>query len=281
MISDKEFATFLQNALEEDIHEGDHTSLACVDADKQGKGRLLMKQSGVLAGIELAQKIITHFDNTMKVSTLQKDGTFLEPIETVLELEGSMQKMLTIERLILNCMQRMSGVATLTNQFVKVIEDYPTQIIDTRKTTPGIRFLEKWAVVIGGGANHRMGLYDMMMIKDNHISASGGIEQAILSANDYLNKNNLKLNIEIEVADFEELNKVLSIGKVNRIMLDNFSPEDLAQAIILIDKKYETEASGGINIDTVKSYAASGVDFISVGALTHQAQSLDLSLEME
>ena len=186
MIFPKEFDTFLKNALTEDIQEGDHTSLACVDENTLGKGRLLMKQSGILAGVELAQKIIADFDPSMKVSVLQKDGIYLEPIETVLELEGSLQKMLTIERLVLNCMQRMSGIATLTNQFVKEIEAFPTQIIDTRKTTPGFRFLEKWATVIGGGANHRMGLYDMMMIKDNHISASGGIGKAILSANEYL-----------------------------------------------------------------------------------------------
>lgn len=271
--------SFITSAFEEDVHDGDHTSLSTIPADAIDKAKLLVKDSGVLAGIELARIIFRQLDPKIKMTVFISDGMFVEKGEIAFEVEGPARSILTAERLVLNCMQRMSGIATSTWQLVKLLEGLPTKIIDTRKTTPGFRYFEKWAVRIGGGANHRFGLYDMILIKDNHVDYAGGISNAIDAANKYLEEKNLKLDIEIEVRNFIELEQVLATGKIKRIMLDNFTPEDLKKAIKIIDKRFETEASGGITANSIRRYAESGVDFISVGALTHSIRSLDLSLK--
>jgi nicotinate-nucleotide pyrophosphorylase (carboxylating) len=270
---------FISQALAEDIGDGDHTSLACIPPDAKGKARLLVKEAGILAGVELSLQIFKAVDHTLKVKTLLKDGTAIKPGDIVLTVEGRSQSILMAERLVLNCMQRMSGIATKTNTLVQLCKGTNTKVIDTRKTTPTIRGLEKWAVVIGGGANHRIGLYDMILIKDNHVDYAGGIKQAIAAANDYLKAKKKKLKIEIEARDLDEVKQILSVGKVHRIMLDNFSYSDIRKAVKLIDHKYETEASGGITEKTISAYAKCGVDYISVGALTHNIKSLDLSLK--
>lgn len=269
----------IQFALREDIGEGDHSTLACVPKNATGVAKLLVKENGVLAGVEVAKRIYELYDPSLEVEYYKKDGDAIEIGEIVLQVKGSSQSILSTERLVLNFMQRMSGIATQTARIVKEIEGCSTKLLDTRKTTPGIRYLEKMAVKIGGGENHRFGLYDMVMLKDNHNDYAGGITAAIQKTKHYLAENNKDLRIEIEVRNMEELNEVLQVGGVQRIMLDNFTPAQLSEALKLIPSEYETEASGGITLETIRSYAETGVQFISVGALTHSVKSLDLSLK--
>ena len=268
----------ITQALQEDVGDGDHTSLACIPETAQGSAVLKAKESGVLAGVEVARQVYAQVDPSLEFRKKMEDGTRIKPGDVVFELKGSSRSILTGERLALNFMQRMSGIATQTRHLVDLLQGTQTKILDTRKTSPNLRLLEKMAVKIGGGNNHRFGLYDMMMIKDNHIDFAGGIQQAIDSAHDYLQKNQKKLAIEIEVRNFDELSQVLDRGGVQRIMLDNFSPSDLKKAVDIIAGRYETEASGGITEQTIRAYAETGVDYISVGALTHQIRSIDLSL---
>lgn len=270
---------FISHSLNEDRGDGDHTSLSCIPASAKGKAHLLVKENGVLAGVELAVKIFKQVDKDLKVKVFINDGTAIKKGDIVLIVEGKAQSILLAERLVLNCMQRMSGIATATYKMVQLCKGTNTKVIDTRKTTPGIRGLEKWAVLLGGGANHRIGLYDMILIKDNHVDYAGGIKQAIEAANNYLKSNKKKLKIEIETRNLDEVQQVLNTGRVDRIMLDNFSPAEIKKAVKLIDGKYQTEASGGITEKTIAVYAKCGVDFISVGALTHSIKSLDLSLK--
>lgn len=270
---------FIRKSLQEDIGDGDHSTLACIPADAQGKANLLVKENGIIAGIEVAKRIYEIVDPALEVVFYKNDGDAIEIGDIVFQVSGSSQSILTSERLVLNCMQRMSGIATQTSQVLRVIEGCHTKILDTRKTTPGIRFLEKWAVKIGGGENHRFGLYDMVMLKDNHIDYAGGIKNAIEKTKKYLIDTNRSLKIEIEVRSLEELQEVIQTGGVDRIMLDNFTPERLKEALKLIPKSYETEASGGITIDNIRPYAETGVQFISIGALTHSVKGLDLSLK--
>lgn len=269
---------FIINALNEDIGDGDHSSLACIPATAQGKAKLIAKEEGILAGVEVGEAIFKYVDSEFSIKRLINDGTHIKPGDVILEISGSSQTLLKCERLVLNVMQRMSGIATRTNEYVKVLEGLNTKILDTRKTTPGMRFLEKEAVKIGGGTNHRMGLYDMIMLKDNHIDFAGGVEKAINAVHSYLETKGKKLKVEVEVRDMEELNEVIRVGKVDRVMLDNFSVEMTKEAVKLIDGKFEIESSGGITMDTFRAYAETGVDYISVGALTHHIKSLDLSL---
>jgi nicotinate-nucleotide pyrophosphorylase (carboxylating) len=277
---DKEYIhSFIANALAEDVGDGDHTSLATIPAGTQGKAKLLVKDRGILAGVELSLEIFKQVDPDLRVNILLHDGAEIKPKDIVFEVEGDAQSILTAERLVLNCMQRMSGVATKTHEIVELLKGTGTKVLDTRKTTPGMRYLEKWAVKIGGGVNHRFGLFDMILIKDNHVDYSGGIKQAIQNTKDYLQKTGKKLAIEIEVRNLNELQQVLDIGGVDRILLDNFNFDDLRKAVSMIGGKYETEASGGITIDNIRQYAECGVDYISVGALTHSVRSLDLSLK--
>lgn len=269
----------IDNALREDIGDGDHSTLACVPAHAIGKAQLIIKEDGILAGIELAEIIFKRFDPSLQIEILLEDGKAVKSGDVAFIVSGSSRSILTTERLVLNCMQRMSGIATQTNKIVSCIEGCATKLLDTRKTTPGIRLLEKWAVRIGGGHNHRFGLFDMLMLKDNHIDYAGGIQPAVLRANEYLKSKKKNLKIEIEVRNLQELKEVLEIGMVDRIMLDNFYPDEIRDALKLIPTEYETEASGGITLETIRSYAETGVDFISVGALTHSAKSLDMSLK--
>jgi nicotinate-nucleotide pyrophosphorylase (carboxylating) len=270
---------FIKNAIAEDLGDGDHTSLSTIPADAQGKAKLLIKEPGILAGVELALEIFKQVDESLLIEVLLTDGTEVKYGDIAFTVAGSSRSILLAERLVLNCMQRMSGIATKTNHIVKLLAGYKTQLLDTRKTTPGLRYLEKWAVRIGGGVNHRIGLYDMILIKDNHVDYAGGIANAIQAANQYLKDKSKDLQIEIEVRNLEELEQVLTAGRVNRIMLDNFSFEDLKTAVKRIDGKYTSEASGGIVEENVAAYAACGVDFISMGALTHSVKSLDMSLK--
>ncbi len=267
--------------LAEDIGNGDHTSLSTIPEEATGKANLLVKEEGVIAGIGIASKVYKHFDKDMKMQVFIKDGSLIHPGDIAFSVTGRVRSILQTERLILNLIQRLSGVATQTKKYVDIIKGYPTKILDTRKTTPGLRFLEKEAVRIAGGENHRAGLFDMILIKDNHIDFSGGIEHAIRKAKAYLLEQSKDLEIEVEARNLEDVEKILSQGGVQRILLDNFSPELCHEAVKLIDGKARTEASGGITMDTMKEYAASGVDYISVGALTHQIKSLDLSLKAE
>jgi nicotinate-nucleotide pyrophosphorylase (carboxylating) len=270
---------FIINAFREDSGDGDHTSLACIPGNAKGKAVLLVKQNGVIAGINLAKKIFSHSDSQMVFNPLLNDGDIIKPGDRAFTVEGSVQAILKAERIVLNCMQRMSGIATHTKRLTDLIKDTGTKLLDTRKTTPGMRALEKYAVKVGGGENHRFGLYDMIMLKDNHIDYAGGISNAIDKVQEYLKKNDKSLKIEIEVRNFQELEEVLNKGGIDRIMLDNFAVEDLKKAVLKIDNRYETEASGGITEETIRSYAETGVNFISVGALTHHIKSLDLSLK--
>lgn len=283
---------FIDSALAEDTGDGDHTSLACIPSSAKGKAQLLVKENGVLAGVDLALEIFKTVDKSLKIKVFIKDGSKIKVGDIVLTVEGRSQSILLAERLVLNCMQRMSGIATKTNYLVQLCKGTKTKVIDTRKTTPNMRGLEKWAVVLGGGANHRIGLYDMILIKDNHIDYAGGIKQAIDASKKYLKNREKKsrgftrdgeacspLKIEVEARNLNEVNEILSIGGINRIMLDNFPISDLKKAVKLINGKYETEASGGITEKNISSYAKCGVDFISVGALTHHIKSLDLSLK--
>lgn len=271
--------SFIAAALAEDVHDGDHTSLSTIPAHAVDRAHLLVKEDGILAGVELAQLIFNQVDPSFQFQQFLEDGTLVKKGEIAFVVEGPARSILTCERLVLNCMQRMSGIATATWEMVKLLDGLSTKVIDTRKTTPGFRYFEKWAVRIGGGANHRFGLYDMIMIKDNHVDYAGGITKAIRSAQNYLKEKNLHLDIELEVRNFDELDEALSVGGMKRIMLDNFTPEDLKKAVQIVNKRFETEASGGITAATIRSYAESGVDFISVGALTHSIKSLDLSLK--
>lgn len=270
---------FIEDALEEDVKTGDVTSLACIPAGTQSRARLLVKDTGILAGEDLARMVFEKVDEGLEMETLLKDGTPIKPGDIAFTVKGSARSILKAERLILNLMQRMSGIATVTQQYVQAVEGYKAVILDTRKTTPLLRPFEKWAVRIGGGQNHRFGLYDMVMIKDNHIDFCGGIPQAIEAANSYLKANNLDLEIEIEARNMQAVEQILATGNVQRIMLDNFTPEIATQAVQLIAGNYKVEVSGGINLQTVRAYAATGTDYISVGALTHSVRSLDLSLK--
>ncbi len=270
---------FIENSIIEDIGDGDHTSLACIPENAKGKVKLLVKEDCIISGVEIAKKILQKFDKNLKIKIFIKDGSFVKKGDIIFTAEGSTQIILKAERLILNVMQRMSGISTLTNLYVQKIKNLNTKVLDTRKTTPNLRFIEKMAVKIGGGENHRMGLFDMIMIKDNHVDFAGGIKNAINLIKNYLKSINKNLKIEIEVRNLNELNEVLNFGGVDRIMLDNFSIKDTKIAVEKINKKYEVESSGGINLKTIRSYAECGVDFISVGALTHQIKSVDLSLK--
>ena len=269
----------ISRALAEDLGDGDHTSLACIPANSIGKAKLLVKETGIIAGIEIARQVFEKVDVKTQFIQVLKDGDAVKPGDIAFTVEGNPVSLLSAERLALNFMQRMSGIATKTHQMVKLLDGLNTKLLDTRKTTPTLRTLEKMAVKLGGGENHRFGLYDMIMIKDNHVDFSGGIKNAINNVKNYLKEKNKSLKIEIEVRNFDELNQVISIGGVNRIMLDNFSPENLKKAVDIIDGKYETEASGGITESTLRMYAETGVDYISVGSLTHHIKSLDLSLK--
>lgn len=271
--------TIIEKALIEDIGEGDHTSLSTIPSDAKGKAHLLVKQDGILSGTELARQVFEKVDPSITMETLMHDGDTIHKGDIVFIVSGPSVSILMAERLVLNFMQRLSGIATTTSRYVEKIKDLKTRVLDTRKTTPLLRELEKKAVVDGGGLNHRFGLYDMILIKDNHVDFAGGIEKAINATQNYLAKNKINLKVEIEVRNFEELEQVMNHGGVNRIMLDNFTVASLAKAVKLINGRFETEASGGINLDTIRSYAETGVDFISVGALTHQISSLDLSLK--
>lgn len=269
------------NALKEDIGPGDYSGLACIPENALGAAKLLVKDNGVLAGVDVAKRVCQLIDPPLEFHGHLADGTEVKKGDIAFEVTGSARSILAAERLMLNCMQRMSGIASLTRLYCDKIEGLSTKLLDTRKTTPGIRFLEKWAVRIGGGHNHRFALYDMIMLKDNHIDFAGGVEQAITNTKNFLAEKKLDLKIEVEVRDFDELAETMRVGGIDRIMLDNFTPENLKKALQIIDGKYETEASGGITLETLRSYAETGVDFISVGALTHSYQSLDMSLKSE
>lgn len=270
---------FVLRWIEEDIGSGDYSSLACIPPDAKGKAKLLVKEKGVLAGAAIAGEIFRIVDNDIVFDLVNEDGTAVSPGEIAFTVSGSQLSILKSERLILNIMQRMSGIATTTRQYAERITGLKTKILDTRKTTPGLRFLEKEAVRIGGGFNHRVGLYDMIMLKDNHIDYAGGIEQAISKTRDYLLKNKLDLRIEIEARNIDEVRQIIQSGFVERIMLDNFSLDDTIEAVRIINGQFEIESSGGITLDTVRAYAECGVDYISVGALTHSVKSLDMSLK--
>ena len=263
----------------EDIGDGDHTTLCCIPEDAMGRSRLLIKEEGILAGVEVAKEVFRRFDPEMQVEVLMGDGTHVRPGDVAMIVTGRVRSLLQTERLMLNIMQRMSGIATMTARYVKRLEGTGTRVLDTRKTTPGMRMLEKKAVKIGGGTNHRIGLFDMILLKDNHVDFAGGITNAIDRCHQYLEQKGKKLKIEIEVRNFDELQQVLDHGGVDRIMLDNFSVADTGRAVKLIDHRYETESSGGITFDTIRDYAEQGVDFVSVGALTHSVKGLDMSFK--
>ena len=266
-------------AFAEDIGDGDHTTLCCIPEDAMGRSHLLIKEDGVLAGVEVAKEVFRRFDPELKVEVLMKDGTRVKKGDIAMIVSGRVRSLLQTERLMLNIMQRMSGIATTTSRYVERLKGTKTRVLDTRKTTSGLRMLEKAAVKIGGGCNHRIGLFDMILLKDNHVDFAGGISNAINRCHEYLEKNNLKLKIEIEVRNFDELQQALDCGGIDRIMLDNFTPADTKKAVDIIAGRYETESSGGITFDTLRDYAECGVDFISVGALTHSVKGLDMSFK--
>lgn len=263
----------------EDIGDGDHTTLCCIPEEARGKSRMIIKEEGILAGVKIAEEVFNRFDSTLKVEILINDGTKVKPGDVAMVVEGSVRSLLQTERLMLNIVQRMSGIATITHKYMELLKGTKAKVLDTRKTTPGMRILEKMAVKIGGGENHRIGLFDMILLKDNHVDFAGGISNAIDRCHEYLKAKNKDLKIEIEVRSIDELNQVLEHGGVNRIMLDNFSVENTRMAVDLIGGKYEIESSGGITLDTIRSYAECGVDYISVGALTHSVKSLDISFK--
>lgn len=269
----------IQNALQEDTGDGDHSTLSCISPDAKGKAILKIKEEGVLAGMEVAERIFRYVQHDVVFTAFKKDGDVMNIGETAFEVEARVHTILQCERLVLNCMQRMSGIATLTRKYVDQLKGYHTRLLDTRKTTPNFRLLEKEAVRIGGGLNHRMGLYDMIMLKDNHIDYCGGIEKALAKAYAYVQEKKNGLKIEIETRNIDDIRRVVAFGKANRIMLDNFTPEQLPDALRIINGKFETEASGGINLDNVAAYAQTGVDYVSVGAVIHHAVSADLSLK--
>ncbi|MCD8176363.1 MAG: carboxylating nicotinate-nucleotide diphosphorylase [Tannerellaceae bacterium] len=266
-------------AFAEDIGDGDHTTLCCIPGTAIGKSQLIIKEDGVLAGVEMAQRIFHHFDPELKITVFIQDGAEVKKGDIAFTVEGKVQSLLQTERLVLNVMQRMSGIATTTRKYVKALEGTNTRVLDTRKTTPGMRMIEKEAVKIGGGVNHRIGLFDMILLKDNHVDFAGGISQAITRAQNYLKEKGKDLKIEIEVRNFDELEEAMQTGGIDRIMLDNFNTEDTKEAVKRINGQYETESSGGITFDTLRDYAEYGVDYISVGALTHSVKSLDMSLK--
>lgn len=277
---------FIEEAIAEDtvdyngvIMSGDHSSLASIPGGKPGRAQLLCKDTGVLAGVELAEKIFKKIDASVEFEKILSEGAAIKKGDIAFKVSGETKSILLSERLVLNFMQRMSGIATLTSKFVNAVSGTQAQIIDTRKTTPNLRYFEKWAVRIGGGSNHRFGLYDMIMLKDNHIDFAGGISKAIAAVREYQQKNGLNLRLEVETRTLKDVEEIMKVGSVHRIMFDNFTPENMKAAVQLVNGKYETEASGGITLDTVRGYAETGVDFISVGALTHSAGSLDLSLK--
>lgn len=266
-------------AFAEDIGDGDHTTLSCIPADAMGRSKLLIKEPGVLAGVEVAKEIFRRFDPELKVEVFMPDGTEVKPGDVPMIVSGKVRSLLQTERLMLNVMQRMSGIATMTHRYVKQLEGTHTRVLDTRKTTPGMRMLEKEAVKIGGGVNHRIGLFDMILLKDNHVDFAGGIDKAILRAKEYCKEKGKDLKIEIEVRNLDELQQVLNIGGVDRVMFDNFTPEMTREAVKMVNGRFETESSGGITFDTLRTYAECGVDFISVGALTHSVKGLDMSFK--
>jgi nicotinate-nucleotide pyrophosphorylase (carboxylating) len=276
---DEQLQLLVLNALQEDIGDGDHTTLSCIPPQARGTAVLHIKQDGILAGMEIAEKILKIKEPSSRFTAYKQDGDTMRDGEEAFIAEASVHTILQCERLILNCMQRMSGIATLTRQYVDRLQKYKTRILDTRKTTPNFRLLEKEAVRIGGGINHRFGLYDMMLLKDNHIDYAGSLEAAIEKASAYRQSHKPQLKIEVETRTLDEVRRVLAIGQIDRIMLDNFTPRHLAEALSLIGERFETEASGGIHLGNIEDYARTGVDYVSVGALIHQAKSLDLSLK--
>lgn len=276
---EKELDIIISNAIREDVGDGDHSSLACIPKDAKGKAKLLVKEAGIIAGVEMAKKIFSYVDADLKVETLIKDGESVKYGDVVFFVEGSSQSILKAERLVLNVMQRMSAIATKTKEFAKLLEGTKTKILDTRKTTPGIRAIEKWAVKIGGGENHRFALYDMIMLKDNHIDFAGGVSKAIEKTKNYLKVNNLDLKIIVEARSLEEIKEILAHEGIHRILIDNFDFEETRKAVQLIGDKCQTESSGGINLESVRKYAECGVDYVSSGALTHSVYNMDLSLK--
>lgn len=269
----------LKLSFAEDIGDGDHTTLCCIPEDAMGKSQLIVKEDGVLAGVRMAKEVFAHFDPTMHMEVFLHDGAEVKKGDVAFVVTGKVQSLLQTERLMLNIMQRMSGIATMTHRYVKLLEGTGAHVLDTRKTTPGMRMLEKEAVKIGGGMNHRIGLFDMILLKDNHVDFAGGTTNAIRRCHEYLEAKHLNLKIEIEVRNFEELQQVLDYGGVDRIMLDNFTVADTRKAVEIINHRFEVESSGGITFDTIRSYAECGVDFISVGALTHSVKGLDMSFK--
>lgn len=266
-------------AFAEDIGDGDHTTLCCIPADEMGRSKLLVKEEGILAGVDVARRVFTAFDPSLEMEVFIEDGAHVKPGDVAFVVSGRVQSLLQTERIMLNIMQRMSGIATVTHEYMARLEGLHTRVLDTRKTTPGMRILEKEAVRIGGGVNHRIGLFDMILLKDNHVDFAGGIEAAITRCHRYLEEKGKNLKIEIEVRNLNELGEVLRVGGVDRIMLDNFTPELTREAVKLIAGRYETESSGGITIDMIRDYAECGVDFVSVGALTHSVKGLDMSFK--
>ena len=279
MINDKLIDSLIEIALKEDIGDGDHTTLSCIDNTLEGKAQLLVKEDGILCGVEVAKKIYQKFDSDLKINVFIEDGTPIKKGDIVYTVEGKRVSILQTERLVLNFMQRLSGISTQTNQYVKLLEGTNTKVLDTRKTTPGLRLLEKYAVKTGGGYNHRIGLYDMILIKDNHIDYAGGVKNAINKTFQYLSEKGKDLKIEVEARSFDEIKEILEFDNIERILIDNFTPEETVKAIELINGKCSTESSGGITKESLRAYAEAGVDYISVGALTHQIKSLDLSLK--
>ena len=271
--------SLMELAFAEDIGDGDHTTLCCIPETEVGSSKLLIKEDGILAGVEVAIGVFNKLDSDLNIEVFKNDGAHVKMGDIAFTVNGKVQSILQAERIVLNIMQRMSGIATITNKYVKLLEGTSAKVLDTRKTTPGMRLLEKQAVKIGGGVNHRIGLFDMILLKDNHVDFAGGIQNAIKRAKQYLADNNKDLKIEIEVRSLDELNEALMEGGIDRIMLDNFSPQKTHEAVEIVNGKVELESSGGINIDTIREYALTGVDFISVGALTHSVMSLDMSLK--
>jgi len=279
MINNQLIDSLISIALQEDIGEGDHTTLSCIPHELEGRAQLLVKQAGILCGVEVAKKIYQTFDPTLRIDVLLNDGTPIKKGDVAFTVHGKIISILQTERLVLNFMQRLSGIATQTNEYVKLLEGTNTKILDTRKTTPGMRLLEKYAVTTGGGENHRIGLYDMILIKDNHIDYAGGVTAAITMTKEYLLYNNLDLKIVVEARTMQDIAEILTFTDIYRILIDNFTPEQTKEAIAFINGRCKTESSGGITKESIRAYAEAGVDYISVGALTHQIKSLDLSLK--
>lgn len=279
MILNEQAKKLIQLSLQEDIGNGDHSSLSCIPTDVMGEMKLLVKEDGILCGVDVAREVLRQVDETIQMECFKQDGDVIRKGDVVFKLQGPAVSMLTAERNVLNYMQRMSGIATTTHEYVEMVKDTHVTLLDTRKTTPNMRIFEKYAVKVGGASNHRFGLYDMMMLKDNHIDFAGGIEKAIDAANEYQRAHGLNLKIEIETRSLDDVRRVIAHGGVHRIMFDNFSPKLIVEGVKLVDHRYETEASGGIVKETLRDYALTGVDFISVGAFTHHISSLDLSLK--